>query len=113
VYDVRLAGLEREREDLFERIDRRVAAMLESGLREESSKLAAGGLGRTARQALGYRQIFDGPEASDEELHAEIVRATKRFARRQISWFRADPRVTWFDAAAPDIEDRLAAFLAE
>ena len=71
------------------------------------------GLGRTARQALGYRQVLDHPEATAEELHTEIVKATKRFARRQLSWFRADPRVTWFDASAPDLPDRLVAILGE
>ena len=112
IYDARIAGLERDRDALFERIDARVARMLEEGLVAEARSLERG-LGRTARQALGYRQVLDSPDASPEELRAEIVKATKRFARRQLSWFRADPRVRWFDAAAPDLADRLTAFLAD
>ena len=113
IYEVRIAGLERERHVLFERIDARVAAMLEAGLVAEASELAEEGLSRTARQALGYRQVLDSPDAGPEELRSVIVRATKRFARRQLSWFRADPRVTWFDASAPDLADRLTAFLGD
>ena len=113
VYEVRIAGLERERDELFERIDRRVAEMLRRGLVDEARRLGERGVGRTARQALGYRQVLDSPEASPEDLKAQIVRATKRFARRQLSWFRADPRVSWFDASAPGLADRLTAFLAD
>lgn len=113
IYDARIAGLERDRDDLFARIDARVGRMLEMGLVAEAHALAERGLGRTARQALGYRQVLDSPGASPEDLKAQIVRATKRFARRQLSWFRADPRVTWFDASAPGLADRLTAFLAD
>jgi len=113
VYDVRIAGLERDRDELFDRIDQRVAEMLDAGLVAEAVELDRRGLGRTARQALGYRQVLDAPNAAPDELRADIVRATKRFARRQLSWFRADPRVTWFDASAPGLTDRLTAFLAD
>jgi tRNA dimethylallyltransferase len=78
--------------------------MLEAGLVEEARVLHARGLSRTARQALGYRQVID---ASDANLAEEITRATKRFARRQESWFKADPRVVWFDASDPNVVDRL------
>ena len=107
-YDLAAAGLERDRPELHRRIDDRVAAMLEDGLVGEAERLRAGGPGRTASQALGYRQILQ-PEG-DEDLHAAISKATRRYARRQLSWFKADPRVTWFDAAEPDLAARLAAF---
>lgn len=97
IYDVRIAGVTRARGDLYRRIEKRVHAMAVAGLVEEARALEAQ-LGRTARQALGYKQILDDPEASPEALRDAIVRATKRFARRQESWFRADPRVVWFDA---------------
>ena len=82
--------------------------MWESGLVAEVEKLAVAGLreGRTASRALGYQQALaqlDG-ECGEQEARAETVRATKRFARRQESWFRRDPRVHWLgreDSADP------------
>ena len=111
IYDLRVAGLRRERDDLYRRIAARVDRMLEAGLVEEARRLEREGLGATARQALGYRQVLESPEATREELRDAIVRATKRFARRQESWFRADPRVVWFDAGAADLADRLVRFV--
>lgn len=96
-YDLAVAGLKRERSDLFAAIESRIASMFERGLRDEVARLPA--LGSTASQALGYKQILDAPEADDATLQTEIVRATKRFARSQESWFRCDPRIRWFDAA--------------
>ncbi|MDQ3772675.1 MAG: tRNA (adenosine(37)-N6)-dimethylallyltransferase MiaA [Actinomycetota bacterium] len=101
IYELVVVGLSRPRAQLYERIERRVGRMLELGLIEEARTLADLGVGRTARQGLGYRQIHDSPDADQGVLHDEIVRATKRFARRQESWFRADPRVEWFDADEP------------
>ncbi|MGH2750904.1 MAG: tRNA (adenosine(37)-N6)-dimethylallyltransferase MiaA [Actinomycetota bacterium] len=98
IYDLAVAGLTRARSQLHERIDRRVTRMLERGLIDETRRLSELGVSRTARQALGYRQVLDRPEADRRVLRDEIVRATKRFARRQESWFRSDPRVEWFDA---------------
>jgi tRNA dimethylallyltransferase len=105
-YELAVAGLERDRAGLHRRIDDRVAAMLGAGLPEEVERLRRLGPGRTAAQALGYRQILEG--AADP--HDAIARATRRYARRQLSWFKADPRVQWFDAAAPDLAAGLAAF---
>jgi len=98
IYDLVVVGLTRPRPQLHERIDARVTRMIERGLVEEAHRLAELDISRTARQALGYRQVLDSPEADPAVLRDEIVRATKRFARRQESWFRADPRVEWFDA---------------
>ena len=113
IYDLRAAGLELPREDLYERVSARVSRMLERGLVEEARAVAASGMGATARQALGYRQILDAGEGADpDELHGEIVRATKRFARRQLSWFRADPRIEWFEASDPGLVGRLSAYFA-
>ena len=111
MYDIRLAGLTRDRTDLYRRIEARVDAMLEAGLVDEARGLE-NKLGPTARQALGYKQIVDDPEASPEALRDAIVRATKRFARRQESWFRADPRITWFDADAAGVDEIAGFFIA-
>ncbi len=102
IYFLSIVGLDRNRDDLNERIDRRVVRMFQEGLREEVARL--GLVGRTARAALAYKQVLDRPEASDEELIAEISRATRRFARRQLSWFRSDPRIVWLDAAQEHLE---------
>ncbi|HEX2050069.1 MAG TPA: tRNA (adenosine(37)-N6)-dimethylallyltransferase MiaA [Actinomycetota bacterium] len=112
LYDLDVAGLERPRAELYERIAARVDDMLERGLVDEARRLAVRGLGATARQALGYRQVLDAPEASPADLRDAIVRATKRFARRQESWFRADPRVVWFDARDPELAERLTRHFA-
>ncbi len=108
VYKLAVAGVSRSRPELHERIERRVDDMFRRGLRVEARRLGA--LSRTARQALGYKQILDAPDTPDGLLQKEVVRATKRFARRQESWFRADPRVSWFEAGAPDVADAMVAF---
>jgi tRNA dimethylallyltransferase len=89
--------------ELDQRIATRVDAMFAAGLVEEVRSLAVTGLrdGKTASRALGYAQVLrhlDG-ELTEAEARAEIVRATRRFARRQMSWFRRDPRVRWLDDA--------------
>ncbi len=110
VYELAVAGLALPRPELYRRIDERVKRMLEGGLVEEAHRIEER-LGVTARQALGYKQILDSPrDASDDSLRAAIARATKRFARRQESWFRADPRIAWFDAADARLEDELVSF---
>ncbi len=92
-------GVDIDRPTLHERIERRVAAMFESGFVEEVERLLHAGLreGRTASTAIGYREVtayLDGDLTLDEARERTVV-ATRRFARRQDSWFRKDPRVTW------------------
>ena len=112
IYDLKVLGLSREREDLYDRIARRVDEMLRTGLLTEAQELMRKGAGRTARQALGYRQVIEAPKgATLVEVRDEIVRATKRFARRQESWFRADPRVSWVEATRPGLASRAAGYL--
>lgn len=112
-YDLRVAGLQRPRDELYQRIAERVDLMLQRGLIEEVRGLAGVGMSTTARQALGYKQILDASrDQIDEAVRDEIVRATKRFARRQLSWFRADPRIEWFEATDTQLMDRLNAFFA-
>ncbi|MBA3349319.1 MAG: tRNA (adenosine(37)-N6)-dimethylallyltransferase MiaA [Actinobacteria bacterium] len=110
-FSLSVAGLSRDRAELYARIEGRIDEMLRAGLIEEARTLAVGGFGPTARQALGYRQILQvPPETPVAEIRAAIVRATKKFARRQESWFRADPRVRWFDAGAPGLDEDLIAW---
>lgn len=99
---------------LDERIARRVDDMWATGLVEEVRRLAAAGLGRgrTASRALGYQQVLRllAGECTEAGARDETVRATRRFVRRQRSWFRRDPRVRWLDGASPDlVRDALAA----
>lgn len=92
-------GLAVAAEEIDRRIGERFAAMVEAGLVEEVRALAARprGMSRTARQALGYREVLahveDGLPLDD--CLEEAVRRTRQFARRQASWFRRDPRITW------------------
>jgi tRNA dimethylallyltransferase len=105
VYDAVQVGLDRA--DLDGRIDERVDRMWRLGLVAEVRALAARGLreGRTASRALGYQQVLAALDGgcTEEEARVETQRATRRFARRQRSWFRRDPRVRWLDAADPGL----------
>jgi tRNA dimethylallyltransferase len=100
----RLAGLWLPRPVTAARIAARFAAMLDAGLVDEVAALVArpGGLGRTARQALGYREVLAHLEGGVGLAAAtdEAVRRTRAFARRQRMWWRRDPRLAWF--GAPD-----------
>ncbi|MFI6038288.1 tRNA (adenosine(37)-N6)-dimethylallyltransferase MiaA [Streptomyces sp. NPDC051315] len=119
VYDTVQIGVDVARPELDERIARRVDRMWDAGLVDEVRALEAQGLreGRTASRALGYQQVLAAlaGECTQDEARAETVRATKRFARRQDSWFRRDPRVHWLSGAAADLTElpQLALALVE
>ncbi|MGD6742760.1 tRNA (adenosine(37)-N6)-dimethylallyltransferase MiaA [Streptomyces sp. BH106] len=106
VYDTVQIGVDVARPELDERIATRVDRMWEAGLVDEVRTLEAQGLreGRTASRALGYQQVLAAlaGECTLDEARAETVRATKRFARRQDSWFRRDPRVHWLSGAVAE-----------
>ncbi|WEH39325.1 tRNA (adenosine(37)-N6)-dimethylallyltransferase MiaA [Streptomyces sp. NBC_01218] len=109
VYDAVQIGVDVERPELDARIALRVDRMWEAGLVDEVRTLEAGGLreGLTASRALGYQQVLAAlaGECTEEEARVETVRATKRFARRQDSWFRRDPRVHWLAGGETDREE--------
>ncbi|MET7374810.1 tRNA (adenosine(37)-N6)-dimethylallyltransferase MiaA [Micromonospora arida] len=92
---------------LDERIALRVDRMWADGLVPETRELVGRGLpeGRTASRALGYQQVLRllAGELTEAQAHDETVRATRRFVRRQRSWFRRDPRIHWLDSAEPDL----------
>ncbi len=114
-YDAVLLGVDRSTADLDDRIARRVARMFAAGLVDETRALLTLGLqeGRTASRALGYQQVVAALDRGSAlgPAAAETVRATRRFVRRQRSWFRRDPRVHWLDAADPDLLDRAIAVI--
>ncbi|MEU9021687.1 tRNA (adenosine(37)-N6)-dimethylallyltransferase MiaA [Actinomadura sp. NPDC048394] len=103
-------GLSVPRERLDERIALRVERMWDAGLVDEVRALEKRGLrdGLTAGRALGYAQVlrFLAGEWTEERAKEETVRTTRRFARRQESWFRRDPRVHWLPHDAPDLLER-------
>ena len=100
-------GLRWTRERLAVRIEGRVHRMMEQGLFGEVERLAASGeFSRTARQALGYKElldVMDGLYSLDEAVETIIVR-TRQFAVRQDRWFRRDPRIRWIDIEMDSLE---------
>jgi tRNA dimethylallyltransferase len=115
IYDTVFIGLDRD--DLDQRVEHRVHRMMRLGFVDEIRGLLPAGLREspTAGKALGYAQLLaviddTGAIVGDlDEAVAVTVRATRRFVRRQRSWFRRDPRVHWLDAGARDIESRATA----
>ncbi|HTX26988.1 MAG TPA: tRNA (adenosine(37)-N6)-dimethylallyltransferase MiaA [Streptosporangiaceae bacterium] len=110
-------GLTLPRPELDRRIAARVDRMWEAGFEEEVRGLAGEGLreGKTASRALGYQQVLrylDG-ECTPDEARDETVRATRRFARRQESWFRRDPRIRWLDASGAHLLDHARQILGD
>ncbi|HEX2773307.1 MAG TPA: tRNA dimethylallyltransferase, partial [Micromonosporaceae bacterium] len=106
-YDAVQIGVDLATAVLDRRIAERVDRMWAAGLVAETRALADRGLraGRTARYALGYQQVLrflDG-RCTESEAAADTVRATRRFVRRQRSWFARDRRIIWLDGAGDDL----------
>jgi tRNA dimethylallyltransferase len=112
IYDCVQIGVDRA--DLDERVEARVLRMMAGGFLDEVRELLALGLREspTAGKALGYAQLLaciddTGAVVGDlDDAVTQTVRATRRFVRRQRSWFRRDPRVHWLDASAPGLVDQ-------
>ena len=103
--DVRIA-LDMPRDLLDQRIIDRVHQMFEDGFIDEVKSLEKNlRLGKTAFRALGYSQVLSllSGEISEDEAITLTINATKKFARRQLSWFRRDPLIHWLDATSPDL----------
>lgn len=103
--DVRVA-LDMPRDLLDQRIIDRVHQMFEDGFVDEVKSLEKNlRLGKTAFRALGYSQVLSllSGEISEDEAITLTINATKKFARRQLSWFRRDPLIHWLDATSPDL----------
>ncbi len=88
----------RDREVLYNRINHRVDLMLELGLMKEAENFFASSFGNTAKQAIGYKELkpyFDG-EKSLEECIELLKQSTRRYAKRQLTWFNRDEKIHWF-----------------
>jgi tRNA dimethylallyltransferase len=110
---LRVAGVRIEADALRRRVETRVRAMLTAGFLDEVRRLLAGGFGAwlTSNRAIGYAEMaahLEGRSTLEEAVEG-TVRRTRALARRQMAWFRRDPRVRWFDAgeegAEPLVED--------
>jgi tRNA dimethylallyltransferase len=109
-YPTTQIGLDMPRERLYARIDARVDAMVDDGLLDEVRRLLDAGLRKalTARQAIGYKEfvpVLEGDVPLCEAV-AAVKQASRRYAKRQLTWFRADPRVRWIDASVEGQVDR-------
>lgn len=93
-------GIDLPRAELFARIENRLDAQLSAGWLHEVEMLVgdANGMSRTAKQALGYRELIRvvQGELSLDEARSMILARTKRLAKRQLAWFKRDPRIVWF-----------------
>jgi len=114
--DVHQVGLRWPREVLARRIEQRVHHMMENGFLQEVEDVLSRQPSRTARQALGYKELIEhleGQFSLDEAVEMTITR-TRQFAVKQERWFRRDPRIQWVDIesdpvgeVAPVIMNRL------
>ncbi|MDN4593845.1 tRNA (adenosine(37)-N6)-dimethylallyltransferase MiaA [Polycladomyces subterraneus] len=111
LYNTLWIGLTMPREQLYERINRRVDQMMADGLVEEVKRLRALGYrgDLTSMQALGYKEIqqyLDGRWTLEEAVEA-IKRGTRKFAKRQLSWFRRLKEIRWFDVTRPGFTEEI------
>jgi tRNA dimethylallyltransferase len=107
-FDTIYVGLNPSRAELYRRIDERVRRMFDAGLVDEVRRLLANGIPRSAKafEAIGYRHVLADLDSSidREETIRIIQRDTRRYAKRQMTWFRNQPNVTWFDGPGDDEE---------
>lgn len=112
--------LDRPREELYERINRRVLIMIENGLVEEVTELE-NYAHLSPLKTVGYQEIFEYlDKKSDDEYQnqiklqkaiADIQQNTRRFAKRQLTWFRKDTTYTWFDISKPNYKEKIIDFI--
>ncbi len=110
-------GLTRHRKELYDRIEARVDKMLEQGLVQEVRRLQEKGYGPhlNALQTVGYQEVFRylAGDLTEAEMVAEIKKNTRRYAKRQLTWFRRDARVEWVDLSRMGtLSDAVARILA-
>ncbi|MFZ5515385.1 MAG: tRNA (adenosine(37)-N6)-dimethylallyltransferase MiaA [Candidatus Zhuqueibacterota bacterium] len=104
-------GLNRRREELYRIIEERVDAMIRMGLVEEVAQLQQAGFGSNlnSMQTVGYREVFDYLEGrcDSDDMVRLIKQRTRNYAKRQLTWFRNDPRIKWFDIDTSEEPRRL------
>ena len=102
VFDAIIVGLKLTRELLYKRINQRVEEMIEKGLIDETRNLLKMSFKEAvvSRQALGYKELFDyfDGRATLPESIETIKKRTRNYAKRQLTWFKKDPRIVWIDA---------------
>lgn len=115
-YNLAVVGITyANRDKLYERINKRVDIMMDSGLLDEAKAFYAEKYGRTASAAIGYKELkpyLDG-ETSLEEAIESLKRETRRYAKRQLTWFKRDRRIFWIEAdRCPNIVDTAANYIS-
>ena len=118
VYDLIMVGLDVPRDELFTKIEQRIERQLEEGVLEEVKMLLSQGYGGaiTAKQALGYKELADYLEGKCSLAVAvdQFKRRTRNFAKRQLTWFRRDPRINWIDVSGKtpsEVTDDIISYL--
>ncbi len=108
-FEIIKIGLDRPREELYQRIDQRMEGMLSKGLFEEAEGLLKK-RSLNALQTLGYTEIFDFLEGKydEQEMIRLLKRNSRRYAKRQLTWFRKDPLIRWFH---PNQEQEIFGYL--
>ncbi len=110
-YNCIIIGLEMDRDILYQRINKRVDIMVENGLIEEVKSLLDKGYDRNlvSLQGIGYKEIIDYLEGKTTKQDAiDILKTnTRRFAKRQFTWFKADSNIKWFDLTNLDKIDKV------
>ena len=97
--DVRIGLKCKDRANLYERINMRVDKMLEEGLLKETQEVLANNCGKTAKMAIGYKELkpyFDGNLTLEEAIE-NLKRETRRYAKRQLTWFNKDEKINWIE----------------
>ncbi len=115
-YDFKIFTLCCERAKLYERINKRVGQMMENGLEKEADMLKNRyGFDNVSMQAIGYKEFepYFAGDSSREEPIEKIKRNTRRFAKRQLSWFKRDGRAKWIDIDGYDGIRQIAGMIAK
>jgi tRNA dimethylallyltransferase len=111
-FEIKLIGLEMDRSILYDRINARVLQMIADGLEQEVQSLLPQ-FSLNALQTVGYREWlpYFNQEQTKEQVIAAIQQNTRQYAKRQMTWFKKDPSVQWFNASAPDLLNTIIASL--
>lgn len=114
-YDFKIFGIKMEREKLYQRINHRVDMMIDNGLEEEVKELSSKYNNfPTAMQGLGYKEVLEYFEnkLSREEMIEKIKQESRRYAKRQMTWFRKNKDIIWLDAEN-NLENNINTILKE